>query len=159
MFTEKIQLLLRSFISFIVSRSPDLVPRVGLQNDAKRDFARITLRVNNLETMCRCGVQNGVKSTNVISTFFLNYVTVRHCEFSGKDGTDEEFLDFEVPSSYEGEWNLKSKNKTRTECLRIVFMKTCRRGKCLAPYPGFKVRLLDKASFLDSFRYSLKKIS
>ena len=37
---------------------------------------------------------------NVISKFFPNYVTVRHCEFSEKDDTDKEFLDVEVPSTY-----------------------------------------------------------
>ena len=29
-----------------MSRSPDFVPRVGLQKDAKRDFARIMRRIN-----------------------------------------------------------------------------------------------------------------
>ena len=93
-----------------MSRSPDFIPRVGLQKDAKRDFARITRRVN---------------VSHVVFKMASNYECVRnivrHCEFSGKDDTDEEFLDFEVPSSYEGEGNSKSKNKTQTEYLLIVF--------------------------------------
>ena len=71
--------------------------RVGLQNDAKRDFARRTWR--NPETMCRAWCSKWRANANEISTFFPTSVTVRHCEFSGKDDTGEEFLDFEVPSS------------------------------------------------------------
>ena len=57
------------FISSIVSRSPNFVPRVGLQNDAKRDFARITWCINNPETLCLAWCSKWRQITNVIATF------------------------------------------------------------------------------------------
>ena len=68
---------------------------MGLQKDAKRDFARIMPRINVLHVVFK----NSVKLRMCSQPFFPNSVTVRHFEFSGKDDTDEEFLDFEVLSS------------------------------------------------------------
>ena len=50
--------------------------------------------------------------TYVISIFFVNCVTMKHCEFSGEDDTDEEFPGFEVLCSLEDV--RKSENKTQT---------------------------------------------
>ena len=48
-----------------------------------------------------------------IDILIPNSTTVRFSEFSGKDDTDKEFVNFEVPPSQESEWNSKSKNKPR----------------------------------------------
>ena len=51
------------FVSSIASPSPDFVPRVGLQKDARRDFPRITRRVN---------------MSRVVFKMALNYECVRN---------------------------------------------------------------------------------
>ena len=58
--------------SSIVSRwSPDLAPRMGLQNDAKRYFAKRTCRVNTFRNKCRAWCLKWRQITKVISIFFL----------------------------------------------------------------------------------------
>ena len=58
-------MVLQSFVSSII-RSSDLLPKMGLQNDARHDFARRMWGVNNPETMSNTRCWKLCRITNVI---------------------------------------------------------------------------------------------